>query len=233
MRVDRRALRCAYTGEAMKTNKFAGPVIPPDPGAEDREKIRGALAHLREHGNLNGFAASRSEKIAIVTTARREGLLAARGWGYRLTSRGRRYSGVPGRRKTGFSRLVVCLGFVAALAGSSYAIVQLRTDRINTAAVAVPQQAAAPAAVSPAASRVATHEADPAEFAPLPASETTGRAVAAEPAVQPTPEAAPASPAPAKKVVKRKHPRPRSKVGMDAAPRYSPRWTQSVQNPLF
>src|SRR5437764_2122956 len=60
----------------------------------DQENIRisAALDHIRNHGNLDGFPASRGERIALVTTAAKHGLLEwNRGRGrYELTSRGHR-----------------------------------------------------------------------------------------------------------------------------------------------
>jgi hypothetical protein len=60
----------------------------------DQENIRisAALDHIRNHGNLDGFPASRGERIALVTTAAKHGLLEwnrSRGR-YELTSRGHR-----------------------------------------------------------------------------------------------------------------------------------------------
>ena len=63
--------------------------------AQDREQLRigAAMAHVQEWGNLDGFPSSRSERLALMATAMRRGLVA---WDrssdcYALTAGGRRY----------------------------------------------------------------------------------------------------------------------------------------------
>ena len=56
-------------------------------------KIAAAIEHIKAHGNLDGFPASRGERLALVSTAGRQGLIA---WNrsrarYELTSRGHRH----------------------------------------------------------------------------------------------------------------------------------------------
>lgn len=56
-------------------------------------KIAAAIEHIKAHGNLDGFPAGRGERLALVSTAGRQGLIA---WNrsrarYELTSRGHRH----------------------------------------------------------------------------------------------------------------------------------------------
>ena len=217
----------------METSINAGPVITAQAAGEKRERIQGALAHLRAHGNLDAFAASQSEKIAIVTIARRDGLVVPRrDWGYRVTSRGRRYCAGPQPRKTWVAGLATCLAGVATLAALSYGNVQLRTPPVSSTAITVLEPAAPPAASLPAATVLAAHEVEPLELVPLRAVETTGSAPAAEPHVAPAPEAT-REHAPAKKDVKRHRSTSRSRIGMPAGARNWQRWTGSYRQPTL
>lgn len=65
---------------------------PRTPPAADLEALRigAAMEHIKAHGNLDGFPAGRGERLALVTTADKQGLLVwnrSRGR-YELTSRG-------------------------------------------------------------------------------------------------------------------------------------------------
>src|SRR5215469_11970144 len=64
--------------------------------AQDREELRigAAMAYVQAQGNLDGFSQSRSERLALMGTAMRRGLVA---WDrsrecYVLSGRGRRYA---------------------------------------------------------------------------------------------------------------------------------------------
>src|SRR5690242_9937721 len=66
---------------------------PKVPSADlDARRIGAALEHIELHGNLDGFPADRAERLALVSTARRQGLVV---WNsgrkrYELTSGGHR-----------------------------------------------------------------------------------------------------------------------------------------------
>jgi hypothetical protein len=66
------------------------------PPAVDQEALRigAAMEHIKAHGNLDGFPAGRGERVALVTTAAKQGLLVwnrSRGR-YELTIRGHRHA---------------------------------------------------------------------------------------------------------------------------------------------
>lgn len=76
-----------------------------DFATRDREELRigAVMAHVQECGNLDGFASSRSERLALMTTAIRRGLLA---WDrssnrYSLSAPGRRYLDLCAPRPSG------------------------------------------------------------------------------------------------------------------------------------
>jgi hypothetical protein len=74
-------------GPLSKTNPRISPAV-------DLEALRigAAMEHIKAHGNLDGFPARRGERLALVTTAGKQGLLVwnrSRGR-YELTSRGDR-----------------------------------------------------------------------------------------------------------------------------------------------
>jgi hypothetical protein len=76
-------------GPESKTSRRASPT------GVDLEALRigAAMEHIKAHGNLDGFPAGRGERLALVSTAARQGLLVwerSRGK-YELTGRGRRH----------------------------------------------------------------------------------------------------------------------------------------------
>src|SRR5581483_1547209 len=80
---------------------------PRTPPAADLEALRigAAMEHIKAHGNLDGFPAGRGERLALVTTADKQGLLVwnrSRGR-YELTSRG--HQRVHAMRRAGYNAL--------------------------------------------------------------------------------------------------------------------------------
>ena len=41
----------------------------------ERQKIADALGHIRSRGNLDDFAGTRTERLALITTASKQGLI--------------------------------------------------------------------------------------------------------------------------------------------------------------
>src|SRR5712692_6293416 len=75
-------------GPLSKTSPRTSPAVD-----LDALRIGAAVEHIKAHGNLDGFPAGRGERLALVSTAARQGLLAwdrSRGK-YELTGRGRRH----------------------------------------------------------------------------------------------------------------------------------------------
>jgi hypothetical protein len=93
-------------------------------------KIAAAIEHIKAHGNLDGFPAGRGERLALVSTAGRQGLI---GWNrsrarYELTSRGHRHvramrragrnalrKGQGGMIRSGMNAIVTTAGAVVVL----------------------------------------------------------------------------------------------------------------------
>jgi hypothetical protein len=68
------------------------PATPPDLSGVTNEALRiwAAIEHINTHGNLDGFPAPRPERIALISTAIRQGLVSwDSGW-YALTRSGKR-----------------------------------------------------------------------------------------------------------------------------------------------
>ncbi len=74
-------------GPLSKTSPRTSPAVD-----LDALRIGAAVEHIKAHGNLDGFPAGRGERLALVSTAAKQGLLVwnRSGGRYELTSRGHR-----------------------------------------------------------------------------------------------------------------------------------------------
>ncbi len=92
----------------------------------DTLRVYAAVEHMNAHGNLDGFQASRSERLALVSTAARQGLVV---WSrfrkrYELTSRGRRQLRAVRRSRRNLGRSgATRLGMKAAAMAAGAALV--------------------------------------------------------------------------------------------------------------
>ena len=177
--------------------------------AQDQEELRisAAMAHVQEQGNLDGFAGSRSERLALMATAMRRGLVA---WNrsrdrYVLSALGRRYLEIHAsrprsagrrseRRRAG--RLMAagvaalgCLGLVAVLSNGPSPIKSYLAHPMPAAVEAPSPTPSAPA--DDGARMLARADAplarpEQAEAGAEPVSEQTAVAPSVEPATRET-----------------------------------------------